>query len=128
MDEAERREFARRCEDLAEEHLRRHGYRIVCRNFHARRGELDIVASRGGELVFVEVKGKTSGRLGFPGEMVDRRKRGRLVSAALAFLEGNRGPRGMCRSCRFDVVTVLVGPDGEPRLEHLEGAFGLDDL
>ncbi len=116
--------FGRACEDLAAEHLSREGYRIVTRNFRARGGEIDIIAGEGGTLVFVEVKGKHSERLGYPEEMVDRRKIGRIVGAALAWMEGD-GWKG--RGCRFDVIAVLAGPGGPPKLEHIKGAFNLDD-
>ena len=43
-------------EDKAANYLRRRGYKILERNFSCRFGEIDIIASRGGYLVFVEVK------------------------------------------------------------------------
>ena len=43
-------------EDQACEYLRRHGYRIVGRNYACRFGEIDVIASKRGFLAFVEVK------------------------------------------------------------------------
>ena len=51
-----RRDAGRRGEDVAAELLERLGYTIVDRNFRTREGELDLIASRGGTLVFCEVK------------------------------------------------------------------------
>lgn len=46
----------KKAEDAACRYLKRHGYKIVDRNRRLSRGELDIVATQGGILVFVEVK------------------------------------------------------------------------
>ncbi|CAD7288303.1 hypothetical protein LMG7974_00926 [Campylobacter majalis] len=44
-------------EDRAIKFLKNSGYKIVCRNFHSRFGEIDIVAyDRDGILCFIEVK------------------------------------------------------------------------
>jgi putative endonuclease len=118
----DRHSFSRRCEDLAEAHLRRLGYRILARNFRSRHGEIDIIARDGSDLVFVEVKGKRSGTLGLPQEMVTRTKMGRLIKTALAYLEDS--PRGV-GTCRFDVVAVMDKGDSQPGIEHLKAAFGL---
>jgi putative endonuclease len=122
---ADRQAFARRCEDLAAAHLGRLGWRILGRNVRAGGGELDIVAADGRELVFVEVKGKRGGSLGYPQEMMHRAKLQHLVRAALGYLE-TAGWRG--RSVRFDLISVLAPPGREPALDHLRNAFSLDDL
>jgi len=43
-------------EDYAAVYLRRHGYRILTRNYSCRFGEIDIIASDQHYVVFVEVK------------------------------------------------------------------------
>ena len=43
-------------EDIARKHLREKGYAILDSNWSTTFGELDIIAQRGDELVFVEVK------------------------------------------------------------------------
>lgn len=43
-------------EDLAVGFLRRRGFDIIERNFHTTQGEIDIVAQKGGDYYFVEVK------------------------------------------------------------------------
>ncbi len=124
MDARDRMEFARRCEDLAEEYLRGRGCVILARNWRARAGEIDIVARDGRELVFVEVKGKRGLGWGRPEEMVGRRKAGKIIGAALAWMADNPGAGG---SCRFDVVAIVASPSGGEHLEHLVGVFGPGD-
>jgi putative endonuclease len=48
--------LGRHGEDLAAEHLRKAGYRILERNVRTRHGEIDIIAEDGECLVFVEVE------------------------------------------------------------------------
>ena len=43
-------------EETAARYLENNGYTILARNFHTAHGEIDIVASKEGGLVFVEVK------------------------------------------------------------------------
>lgn len=57
MRRARLREFGRENEELATRFLETAGFRIVERNFYARKmGEIDIVAEKEGVLHFIEVK------------------------------------------------------------------------
>jgi putative endonuclease len=96
------------------------GYEIVARNWRCREGEIDIVARRRGELVFCEVKARTSARFGAPAEAVTvaRQRRLRALAArflAAAALDGGGRPGDRVR---FDVVSVRG-----PHLDVIEGAF-----
>jgi putative endonuclease len=95
-----RLELGRAGERAAADLLRRRGYEVVGTGFRARRGELDLVCSRGSELVIVEVKTRTDERFGTPLEAVGPRKRRALVAAAAEYraLARWRGP------IRFAVV------------------------
>ena len=114
------RELGRAGERAAAELLRRHGYEILGAGFLARRGEIDLLGRRGGELVVFEVKTRTSLLFGAPADAVGARKRRALHAAAGEYraLSGWRGP------IRFGIVSVLMAPTGEVRsAELLEDAF-----
>ena len=97
-----------RGERAAEKYLKRHGYRIVTRNFKASGAEIDLVARDGETLVVVEVKTRRSMVGGRPEEAVDARKQSRLRRAAEAFALQNRVGE---RRTRFDIVAVnAAGP------------------
>jgi putative endonuclease len=66
--------------------------------------ELDVVARRGRQLVFCEVKSKRGEEYGDPAEMVSAEKMRRVRRAAEAWLA--RHPE--CGECevRFDIVSV----------------------
>ena len=104
-------------ETIAAVYLRRLGYRVVDRNVRTRRGEIDLVARHGEELVFVEVKSWR--RLPAEGleHAIDRRKQRRMVAVAHAYL--SRNSRFASLRQRFDVILVR---DGGVAL-HLVGAF-----
>jgi putative endonuclease len=102
-------------EDLAAEHLRKAGYRIVERNVRTRFGEIDIVAEDGGCLVFVEVRTVASGLMA-PEESVTWRKQRRIASLGMRYLQQCGKADAQWRA---DVVAIEVGADGRPsRLEH----------
>ena len=61
-------------EDLASKYLEAAGYIIIERNFLARQGEIDIIAKDKKELVFIEVKTRTSDIYGKPVEAVNTQK------------------------------------------------------
>jgi putative endonuclease len=101
-------------------YLEQRGYRILARNARADRVELDVVAERGGVLVFVEVKTRRGSGRGSAAEAVDAHKQARIARGARAWLrESERRPRRV----RFDVVTCEPAPRGGFRIEHWEGAF-----
>jgi putative endonuclease len=102
-------------EALACEYLRQKGYVILEQNFRCRSGEIDIVARDGIYLVFVEVKFRSTNRLGGPLDAVDIRKQHKIRQVANWYLMQNRIENAWVR---FDVVGIL----GD-EIEHIKDAF-----
>jgi putative endonuclease len=98
--------------------LERLGMRILDRNWRCRFGELDLVAMDGSTLVFVEVKARSHDHFVDPALGVDQRKRARIRRLAEAYLALKR-PN--FQSCRFDVVSVVLGPPF--KVGHFVDAF-----
>jgi len=105
-------------ESRAERELVRLGYRILDRNYRARRGELDLVAEDAGVVCFVEVRSRGRVDLGRPEETIGPEKRRRIALAAEEWLLAH--PRGE-PICRFDVVAI-----DEEGITVLRDAFRLD--
>ncbi len=103
-------------ERRAREYLVSRGYRILDENFRTRRGEIDIVASNGREVVFVEVKSAGSVSFGDPLCWVPRWKQERIALASAVYLSRKRMDD---TPVRFDVIAV--GPSGAVR--HVQDAF-----
>ena len=107
-------------EEIAAEFLRNHGWDVVKRNWRYKKlGEIDIIATDGETLVFVEVRHRTSTAYGSPEASITPAKVGRLRRTATMYLTV---ARLHARPCRFDVIAVdLVG--GEVVLRHYRNAF-----
>jgi len=87
-----RQSLGQRAEALVADHLRREGHTILARNWRNPLGELDIVAERGGEIVFVEVRarsGLSDAARALALESVSARKQARLLNLAEAYLEAH---------------------------------------
>lgn len=102
-------------EDSVLRHYLAKGCGLVARRWRGKGGELDIVASDGDRLVFIEVK--KSGSHGAALERVTERQVSRLFAAAQEFLASQ--PRGLLTEMRFDIGTV----DGSGQVRILENAF-----
>ena len=88
-------------EDDAVRWLEGQGYRILARNAVNHGGEIDVVATDGGTVCFLEVKARDGDRYGPAIAAVGFAKQRRLSRAAVLYLSA-RGWHG--RSCRFDVL------------------------
>ena len=113
-------ELGKRGEDLAAEFLSNAGLVIVERNWRCSQGEIDIVALDGAELVFVEVKTRSSVAFGHPFEAITAPKMARLRRLAGAWCEQHPG---RYRSIRIDAVGILAGRGAVPTIEHLKSVF-----
>jgi putative endonuclease len=99
-----RHRLGRAGEELAAEHLRSRGYEVLDRNFRCRRGEIDLVCRRGGEVTLVEVKTRAGSAHGTPLEAVDQRKREAMAGTVAEYraASGWRGP------VRFQVIGISI--------------------
>ena len=103
--------LGRRGEALAARHLRRNGFKVLYRNFRAPRGgEVDIVCREKDELVFVEVKTRSTRDFGSPASAVNRDKQALIARGALAWLRLLDNPDIIFR---FDIVEVVIDREGE---------------
>lgn len=106
-------------ENLVSAWYEHHGYRVIARNWRCPRGELDVVAIYGGELVVCEVKARSSVAFGTPAEAITPTKQLRLRRATAALLTELHADRSIrVDHVRFDVACVLG-----TRLEMMIDAF-----
>ena len=92
-------------EDEAARFLQRQGLAIVARNYRTRQGEIDLVATDGKGLVFVEVRMRMGGAFGGALASITPNKRRRIIAAAKHYLMSlGREP-----DCRFDVIAIDEG-------------------
>ena len=104
-------------ENIACEKLITEGYTICHRNIHIGHYELDIIATKGNRIIFVEVKTRTNPTHN-PLEAIDNKKIARMTRAANAFVIAHNIPHEV----QFDIITISGTPDNYT-LEHISDAF-----
>ena len=110
-------------EDLAAEWLRKHGRRVLYRNFSGPKGgEVDIVCRHGDSLAFVEVKTRTSEKFGRPADAVNAEKQRLIQRGATEWLRMLGRP---VLTFRFDIVEVILTEGERPEVRIIENAFQL---
>ena len=87
---------------MAAEFLVARGYQIIARNHRSRFGEIDIIALHQGDIVFVEVKTRSSNRFGTPAESITYLKLEKLRRLIADFIVRYH----IIRPVRFEVVVV----------------------
>ena len=104
-------------EKIAKRYLFDKGYKVVEENFTCRLGEIDIIASKGGRLHFIEVKGRKNIDFGYPREAVTIQKQKRIIRAAKYYfmIQGSDDVL-----CQFDVLEIIVENN---EINHIENAF-----
>lgn len=110
-------QFGKLGEDIAAGYLERKGYIILKRNYRYQKTEIDIICRFHGEIVFVEVKTRTSDDMAYPERAVSKAKQKNIRITAENYLE-EIAYRG---STRFDIIAVVKGDKFE--IEHFEDAF-----
>ncbi len=106
-------------EKIAAAFLKKNGYRISEINFCCVLGEIDIIARDKSELVFIEVKTRKSGELGYPEQAVGIRKQKKMSHLALWYLQSKNITDA---DARFDVVAITMLPSGN-EIKLIKNAF-----
>ena len=109
-------------EDEAEKYLQKQGYTILCRNYHSRYGEIDLIATKEDIIAFVEVKTRSKDALYSAAEAVTPAKQKKIYLTALNYMEEYNADL----QPRFDVCevyAVLVKRKKMAEINYIEDAF-----
>lgn len=109
--------FGQLGEDIAAAYMQQKGYRLLARNYRFGRVELDAIYELNNEIIFVEVKTRTSDMMAYPEQAVGKSKQKNIRLAAENYLEENQ----ITFPVRFDIIAVVKGEKFE--VEHIEDAF-----
>jgi putative endonuclease len=108
-------------ERVAASHLEAKGYQILERNWATREGEIDLIASRGSDLVFVEVRSRRGSLAGTPEESITGRKAAHIRAVAAAYSQAH--PEAPPHP-RIDAVVIELDAKGRVlRVEQIENAI-----
>ena len=105
-------------EQVASEYLARSGSEIIARNARTPYGEIDIVAQQGEITLFVEVKTRTSNKMGLPEEAITARKRQRMLSAAEHYAAEHE-----IDHWQVDVISIEGKPGSNPLITYFENVI-----
>lgn len=111
--------LGKRGESIAQHYLISKGYTILAKNYRHRKGEIDLVAQNGRQLIAVEVKSRTSLHYGVPEAAISEQQI-ELISATAGHFQETRK---LQLEIRFDVITVYFAEGHLPRLLHIRDAF-----
>jgi putative endonuclease len=108
-------ETGRLGEALAERFFRDRGWTVLGRNVRVRGGEIDLVAMDGPELIVVEVRTRSIGKILPAEETVGPRKLKSLVRSGRIYVEKCRwkGP------WRIDLLGINLDEEGHPHFSYL---------
>ena len=107
-------------ENLVNEYLEKQGCHIVSRNFKSHFGEIDIIFFDNDELVFSEIKARTSLEYGFPAESITSKKQQHIINTARYFLYLHRLTN---YNIRFDVIEVYLYENKTPIIHQIKNVF-----
>ena len=105
-------------EELAVQFLQNLNYQVVEINWREHKFEIDIIAKDKDELVFVEVKTRTTDFFGNPEEAVTLPKQKHLIEGADFYINQNE----IDLECRFDVVAVVLN-ESKKEINHIKSGL-----
>ena len=110
-------DLGRHGESIAMEFLRKNGFEILTNNYRYLKGEIDLVGIEGNQIVFIEVKTRSSNYLS-PTISVNKKKQLQLVKVANNYIQRYN----IHREARFDVVSIVMN-ERELKIDHIKDAF-----
>ena len=125
----DRKKLGERGEEIAEDYLKKQGYKILQKNWFFRwgsgnssKGEIDIIAKKQGTIIFIEVKTMYENRNFEPEQKVDFRKKRKLIKLAEIWLTQNKIP--LDSKHQIDVIGIKINPiTQKPKINHFQNAI-----
>lgn len=105
-------------ERIAADFLIAQGCAVLASNVRTPYGEIDLIARRGEITIFIEVKTRTSNKLGLPEEAVTPRKREHMLAAAEHYAAEQE-----IDHWQVDVIAIEGKPGSTPKITHFENAI-----
>ena len=109
-------------EKIAKNYLEAKGYKILDKNFrYSKLGELDLVAQKGAEVIFFEVKARMRKGLSEfkPEDNITQTKQKKLVKLAQIWLAKRKLDTGW----QIDILAIEIYRDKSFDIRHLENAI-----
>ena len=115
MERMTRQQLARWGEEIAKNYLEENQIKIIHSNFRTRDGEIDLIGKDNEDLVFFEVKTRSSTNFGFPEEAVNTKKIQKIELVANEYLDSLDGGD---HNWRIDTIAIIRNPyDGKIKID-----------
>lgn len=111
-------DHGRLAEELALNLLQSNKLKFICKNYHCRFGEVDLIMKDNNTLVFVEVRYRKSQQFGGAIESITTSKQNKLRLTASHYLQKNKTQL----NARFDVV-LLSSLTDDKKINWIKSAF-----
>lgn len=105
-------------EKIAINFLQNLGYQVIESNWREKKFEIDIIAIDKNEMVFIEVKTRSSSVFGEPEEAVTLKKQKHLIEGADYYMN----EKEIDLECRFDVISIIHHKN-QNTINHFKNAF-----
>ena len=107
-------------EDLAMRYLLKSNYKILRRNWGLHHGyEIDIIATNGVEIIFIEVKTRRDDVFQKPEDAVDENKVKHICMAAHGYVR----QYDINMPYRFDIIAIVHPNSDSYTIKHIKNAF-----
>lgn len=106
-------------EDIAANYIIGLGYKIIERNFECKQGEIDIIAKDKYEIIFIEVKTRSSILYGKACEAITTFKKKHLINSIKYYIYANKIE---CKNMRIDVIEVYFNKF-DIKINHIKKAI-----
>ncbi len=116
---ASHNELGKEGEEMAARWLKENGFDLLHRNWRHSHYEIDIVATKGKFLHFVEVKARKASPFGYPEDSVTRKKFKNLQKAADEYLFLNPGHSWIS----YDILSITLHGDKEAEYFFIEDVY-----
>lgn len=109
-------------EKLARDYICRMGLSLLETNYYSRFGEIDIIASDGKYVMFIEVKLRHENSLVQPSESVIKSKQKKIIKTAHNYILKHK----CMLQPRFDVMEIKIDDREDVWYNYIENAFYQD--
>jgi len=96
-------------EKVAQEELKKKGFEIIDTNFNTRFGEIDIIAKKNNEFIFVEVKTRQNTNYGSASESISSYKIQHLAKAINIYIQEKKIENYSYRVCLASIDKIKKG-------------------
>ena len=107
-------------EKVAEQFLINKGLAIKTRNYHTKKGEIDLIMQDGSTIVFIEVRFRKMSFYGTPEETITKSKQSKIIFCAKHYLAKFKLWN---LDARFDVITIKPSQTNKLEINWIKSAF-----